>query len=609
MGCAPGKQGIVSKAMIDRVGAVPLTLQRIVWPTDKNDGPSTLFLRGPTAVQPNGPGALNIPAGQSVDFCSYFNLFNLAQWRDFAPGRRLAGLALHLAGSGRVLLRLEDPFKPGVAFLEHEVDLVPGAGVRVPLEEIEARALSLTLRAETADARLKAGAFICDAPSIPVPKIALIITTFGRAEALQFTLNRLQGALAEDPDRPDILVIDNGRDLALPDTPGMRVIPNRNLGGAGGFSRGLLEARDAGYTHCIFSDDDASFHPDALTRVRAAVWLAGPARPLAVAGAMIAQSAPHELWEAGAIFDGFCRPLWNRADLTDRATLLQIAAAAREPFGPKAYAGWWFHAFPLTAVEKLPFPFFVRGDDSGFSLSNRFETVTLNGVAAVQEAFAVKETPRVHYLDMRYHLVHHLVFEALTRSRVGLCLVPLHLILRNLMRFHYESVAAQLLAWEDVLAGPERIRAQLDMSDRLALLAEMTVSERRRPAAELPKTPQASRCVSWNWRARARRLALLCTLNGHFVPLYRWFAPRITKRMDDRWNWRTDLGASEITFVEVDTEIGYSVTMSRRSCARLCWQAVRLSLRTLWQARRLKRDWRAGHDEMTTDSFWRDALF
>ena len=49
------------------------------------------------------------------------------------------------------------------------------------------------------------------------------------------------------------------------------VIPNMNAGGAGGFTRGMLEAlkekRKKALTHILLMDDDAIFMPDLFVRV------------------------------------------------------------------------------------------------------------------------------------------------------------------------------------------------------------------------------------------------------------------------------------------------------------------------------------------------------
>ena len=51
-------------------------------------------------------------------------------------------------------------------------------------------------------------------------------------------------------------------------------IANRNLGGAGGFARGLIAAEDGGFTHCLFMDDDAAFQMENLIRSFAFLRLA-----------------------------------------------------------------------------------------------------------------------------------------------------------------------------------------------------------------------------------------------------------------------------------------------------------------------------------------------
>ena len=46
--------------------------------------------------------------------------------------------------------------------------------------------------------------------------------------------------------RITLTVVDNSRNLGLEPLPGVTVLPNRNLGGTGGFVRGLLQLIDGG---------------------------------------------------------------------------------------------------------------------------------------------------------------------------------------------------------------------------------------------------------------------------------------------------------------------------------------------------------------------------
>ena len=74
-------------------------------------------------------------------------------------------------------------------------------------------------------------------------------------------------------------LIDNGRTLSeheeisrlvkeYPDV--IRIIPNRNVGGAGGFTRGMIEAIEEkehlGLTHVQMMDDDAVMDPELFVR-------------------------------------------------------------------------------------------------------------------------------------------------------------------------------------------------------------------------------------------------------------------------------------------------------------------------------------------------------
>lgn len=64
------------------------------------------------------------------------------------------------------------------------------------------------------------------------------------------------------------------------------------------------------------------------------------------------------------------------------------------------------------------FPFFVRGDDIEFSYTNKFKIIHMNGIAVWQEDFKIKESPMTLYLDVRSHVLHHLVLEQIDHGPV-----------------------------------------------------------------------------------------------------------------------------------------------------------------------------------------------
>jgi hypothetical protein len=258
--------------------------------------------------------------------------------------------------------------------------------------------------------------------------------------------------------RITLTVVDNSRNLALESGGGVTHLPNRNLGGSGGFARGLLALEDEGRaTHCLFMDDDASCEADGVLRTWALLRYAASPR-LAVAGALVNEAEPWQLLEKGALFDGKCRPLHAGMDLRRVADLLLAERRHHRP----DYGGWWFFAFPIREVAQYPFPFFVRGDDVFFSLNNRFDVLTANGVACLAEEFRVKHGPMTSYLDGRYHLLHL----ALREQGCGTMLRRLanNQFVKPLLAYHYSSARAFTLALRHVAQGPAFFRENLDMA-------------------------------------------------------------------------------------------------------------------------------------------------
>lgn len=542
-------------------------------------------------------GTVVLPAaGAVVQGDTYANLFNLGTW---AAHGTLRDLALRLVGNGPVTLHVWQVTSAGKqTLMQADVTLTP-AGVSLPLSPLRHDGLLMWSLAACGAAQVHDVSFTAPSKAPPVV-LAIVITTFRREEAVQKTAARIatflgSGALSG----AHLFVIDNGQTVTLPPDPNVTLIPNRNLGGAGGFARGLAAARVAGrFTHVLFMDDDAAFQMENLTRTTAFLRHADdPAT--ALAGAMISTARPWELWENGAIFDEVCLSQFKETDLRDAEAVTAMELTTPDPKPRGFYGGWWYFAFPLAQVRHDPFPFFVRGDDVSFAIANRFSVATLNGVMSLQDDFAAKESPLTLYLDMRYHLHTHITQDGLRLGRFGTIRVALRLILRGVVRMHYDSASAQLLAWEDMLQGPALFADTITMTDKRAQVAALVNTERWGPMpATLPPVAKAAR------PGRARLALMKATLNGHLLPGFGYRKQAVTVPLEDRGRLWATLGATRAVFVDPQAGQAYTVTHDKRRCIRLMIRAGGIALRWVIAWPRLSRAYRSAYGPMTAPAFW-----
>lgn len=542
---------------------------------------------------------------------TYFNLLNIGKWHQSC---QLDGLFAEITGRGLVEVRIFqappgrsweilhcevttlDPDNPYRADLSHYANSSPVQGVIY----IEVKGL------DDAGVTITGGRFTTQALPAELPELAVSITTFKRELEVLNTVTRLKAFMSdfEFGDHIHVQVVDNGQSLDIPDSDRLRLIPNSNYGGAGGFARGLLEAERSGYSHCLFMDDDATFHMENIARTYVFLALARD-RCNAVAGAMINNTHKWAMWENGAYFDGSCHPMYIGTDLRDRDAVFKMEKESAQLNPPTLYGGWWFFAFAIDQVKHHPFPFFVRGDDISFSLMNDFNISTLNGVVSFQDDFTEKESPQTLYLDLRNHLIHHLVSDKLSRSALGTAKIAIRFIMRSLLRFRYDSAAAQLLAWQDVMCGPQFFDENIDMAERRSTIKAMTVSEVWQDVDSLDLTEK--RKIALKSRDARHRLGVW-TLNGHLVPFStrRW--DKIVLGIGERGIVFPAFGASTVTYLNTARDKGYTVNQSKRHFFTICWQMSRTLWRFLRQHDDLKATYREGYDDRTTRTYWENAL-
>lgn len=99
-----------------------------------------------------------------------------------------------------------------------------------------------------------------------------------------------------------IFVVDNGRTLNEADfrDPKLKLVPNINAGGSGGFTRGLVEALDEKvYSHFLLMDDDIELESECIYRLFSVHEYAKT--DFAVAGGLLNLNKKHMLYEAGAM--------------------------------------------------------------------------------------------------------------------------------------------------------------------------------------------------------------------------------------------------------------------------------------------------------------------
>lgn len=585
-------------------------LQSLLWPEPGISTERDLYVRLEGAVALSMTGQrLHFGAGGAARFDTAANLFNLGKWQRNCG---LSDLRLRLEGRGRFeLVVIQAPARRSRERLVNEVvELEPGWPLSLDLSALllhEPRSVVCFTLLALGEGELTGAAWETAQPPKHLPQLALSITTFRREAAVEASVARFESFMAQSPLAPflHLFVVDNGRSAEIRPSAHVTPIGNENLGGSGGFARGLLAAEDRGATHCLFMDDDASIHMGALERTWA--FLAHADNPrTAVAGGLTMANHRWAIWESGAIFRQNCKPQWLGTDLRDSGEVLQMEQESTGPKPHDFYGGWWYFAFPVAHAKYRPFPFFVRGDDVSFSIANDFDIVTLPGVVCFQDAdFSDKESLQSLYLDLRSHLVHHLALPDMDIGRIATLKIPAWFFLRSMMQCHYETLEALNLAIEDVLSGPDFFAANADMADRRATLGQIRKTEAWRPLQEAPPPSRRRFDPRQN---RFWRMVMKYSLNGHLLPFFGLWGNHVTLDSGQRGQLHEVWGAARITYISSDGEQSFTVRHSKRAAMRQGLRMLRNGLRLSRSYVAQKQQWRSGYEQLASTSFWKGRL-
>ncbi|MFL6147155.1 MAG: glycosyltransferase [Pseudonocardiaceae bacterium] len=442
------------------------------------DEPETLHGR---TAEVTSRSTVILPPACQLSFATYFNAFPASYWKRWTRVEEVA-LRLTVRGSGRVDLYRSKSNGDVVHLEGKQFDAVADP---IQLEFRESLApfedggwVWFDVATERGSLTVTDAAWIVDEP-LPVRPLAVAITTFNRPADCVTAL----AALAEEQAVLDVVakvfVVDQGSvkvrdhqrfaDVAAQLADRLVVIDQENLGGSGGFTRGMLEAlRTTGIEHVMLMDDDVRLEPDSVLRAHA--FASATSSPVIVGAQMLNLQVRSQLHAMGEIVDlrtSFWRPAPGSVYEHDFARLTLRNQRLLHARIHSTYNGWWMCLFPREILERtgLPLPLFIKWDDAEYALRAAecgFPTVTLPGCAIWHMPWTDKDdaTDWTAYFHLRNRLI-TLALHSTYDVRRAIVQDGFRTTFKHLMAMEYSTVALHHKSIEDFLAGPERLFASL----------------------------------------------------------------------------------------------------------------------------------------------------
>jgi galactofuranosylgalactofuranosylrhamnosyl-N-acetylglucosaminyl-diphospho-decaprenol beta-1,5/1,6-galactofuranosyltransferase len=415
-------------------------------------------------------GSLAVPAGAVQGLGTYLNGFPAAYWARWTGASRAV---LVVEGSGDATVRLLRSDVSGRA-----TEVASGALGEPLVADLAGMDDGGWLWAEVEahdDVVVTAGEWDVDVAPRRGGTVVVSITTMDKPDFCVATLGVLAGSAELAAADVTVQVIDQGsrkvRDhegfdaVAAALGERLRLVEQANLGGSGGFSRGMAEVLDAAADAVLICDDDVEVEPESMLRAvrfhRAAV------DPVVVGGHMLDLARPTVLNSWAEVVHrrtfNWGPPAMDQQwhDLAGGLT----ATPWLHRRGESEFNGWWMCLIPASALREvgLSLPLFLKWDDAEFGLraaAAGIATVSLPGFCLWHVAWTEKDDS----VEWQAYLhVRNRVITALLHAD-GPRLLPAALLatdLKLLLAMRYYPVDLHVRALHEVLDGPGRLHREL----------------------------------------------------------------------------------------------------------------------------------------------------
>ncbi len=463
----------------ENVSIMTMILQNLLFPSPATCAIEQMYFRRKKrkAAPSWSDSEISVLPKENISFDTYFNGFSLDKWLKYTVVKDVR-LVLRLSGRVRVALMRKEKFGSEVL-----TEVLAEFRCETPDGEEEEFTFPFTFSSphgmlcfavygEKGKSQIYGGYYAADVPDSEVRdvRIALDICTFRREGFVKKNLELLKDRFLDNDasplyDKLEVFVADNACTLDSADLPvskKIHIFPNRNVGGAGGFTRGMMEIRKASrqcpFSHVLVMDDDIRIEPEAIYRtVMLLSLLREEYSDAFVGGAMLRLDKQYFQVESGAVWNG-----GNLISLKQGLDMRQLDACLfNEIEETPQYNAWWYCAFPLSVVrdDNLPLPIFIRGDDVEYGLRNMKHLILLNGVCVWHEAFENKYSSFLYYYILRNRLIdnaaRHIAIPL--ESFLGMLRGQ---VLAEVRLYRYRNAHLLMDGVEDFLRGVDWLKAQ-----------------------------------------------------------------------------------------------------------------------------------------------------
>lgn len=409
-----------------------------------------------------------------LSFATYFNAFPASYWRRWTTVESVR-LQVATSGSGTLIV-----YRSNAKGAQQRVDSVSINGNQEHVFDLTLKPFGdggwywFEIVGGPEGATLQHANWAVANPTGKRGRTSVAITTFNRPDFCLRTIQSVAEAGTVRDVLDELIIIDQGSQN-VSDEPGfdevaaemgaqLRIIRQGNIGGSGGFSRGMYETVQAGKSdYVILLDDDIVLEPESVTRLVAFADFAR--QPTIVGGHMFDMYNRSVLHTFGETVNPWrFQPTLPSTEMQMAHDFAHSNLRATPWLHRRAdvdYNGWWMSLIPTTVIREigLSLPVFIKWDDTEYGLRASkagFPTVSLPGAAVWHISWADKDdlVGWQAYFHERNRLVAALLHSLYDRGG-RVIRESTYMDVKHLISMQYYSEHGRLQALRDIFKGPE----------------------------------------------------------------------------------------------------------------------------------------------------------